>query len=149
MIGSSKEEGREASEVVSIVGPGMSVEGDCSTDGTVRIEGRVEGTIRAAKAVVVGEEGEVVGDIHTQDAVVAGSVTGGIVAESRLELKASAHVEGDIRCRRVRLEEGGFVEGRLEMTGSRGTEETTGEGAGAEGSPQASGRQRSSGGGGA
>ena len=141
MIGSSKDEGREASDVVSIVGPGMSVEGDCSTDGTVRIEGRVEGTIRAAKAVVVGEGGEVVGDIHTQDAVVAGSVTGGIVAESRLELKASARVEGDIRCRRVKLEEGGFVEGRFEMAGSG----EAGEGGGPEGSPQPSGGQRPTG----
>jgi len=115
MIGSSDGDEREASEVVSILGPGMAVEGDCETDGTLRIEGRVEGSVRAEKAVVVGEEGEVVGDIHTGDAVVAGSVTGGIVAESRVELQETARVEGDIRCRRVKLEEGGVVEGRLEM----------------------------------
>lgn len=131
MIGKSSGEDREASDVVSIVGPGMTVDGDCSTDGTVRVEGRVEGAVRAEKAVVVGEEGEVVGDIHTQDAVVAGSVDGSIVAESRLELQASARVEGDIRCGRVKLEEGGFVQGRLEMgdSGPSGREE---------GSPQAS-----------
>lgn len=115
MIGSSDRDELDASDVVSIVGPGMSVEGDCDTDGTLRIEGRVQGTVRAAKAVVVGEEGEVVGDIRTGDAVIAGSVTGGIVAESRVELQATARVEGDIRCRRVKLEEGGVVEGRLEM----------------------------------
>ncbi len=117
MIGSSDREEREASDVVSIVGPGMAVEGDCATDGTLRVEGRVEGSVRAEKAVVIGEDGEVVGDVHTQDAVVAGSVTGTIVARSRLELQATARVEGDIRCRRVKLEEGGFVEGRVEMSG--------------------------------
>lgn len=115
MIGSSDREDRKTSDVVSIVGPGMTVEGDCSTDGTLRVEGRVEGTVRAAKAVVVGEDGEVVGDVHTQDAVVAGRVEGSITAESRVELQASARVEGDIRSRRVKLEEGGFVQGRLEM----------------------------------
>lgn len=115
MIGKSDQGDRDASDVVSIVGPGMTVEGDCSTEGTVRVEGRVEGTIRAAKAVVVGEDAEVVGDIRTQDAVVAGRVEGTIVAESRLELKASSRVEGDIHCRRVTLEEGGYVEGRLAM----------------------------------
>lgn len=115
MIGRSDREDQEASDVVSIVGPGMTVDGDCSTEGTVRVEGRVEGTVRAAKAVVVGEDAEVVGDIHTQDAVVAGRVEGTIVAESRLELKASSRVEGDIHCRRVTLEEGGFVEGRMAM----------------------------------
>lgn len=117
MIGSSDGEDREASDVVSIVGPGMAVEGDCATDGTLRVEGRIEGSVRAEKAVVVGEDGEVVGDVHTQDAVVAGSVTGTIVARSRLELQATARVEGDIRCRRVKLEEGGFVEGRVRMSG--------------------------------
>lgn len=115
MIGSSDREDRKTSDVVSIVGPGMTVEGDCSTDGTLRVEGRVEGTVRAAKAVVVGEDGEVVGDVHTQDAVVAGRVEGSITAESRVELQASARVEGDIRSRRVKLEEGGFVQGRLQM----------------------------------
>lgn len=132
MMWSSDDGDRESSDVVSLVGPGMTVTGDCSTEGTVRIEGRVEGDVRAAKAVVVGEEGAVVGDIHTRDVVVAGRVTGGIVAESRLELRATARVEGDIRCRRVKLEEGGYVDGRLAME-----EAPTPEG---DGSPQESTR---------
>jgi cytoskeletal protein CcmA (bactofilin family) len=40
--------------VISIIGPGMRVVGDCETEGTLRIEGSVEGTVRAGKAVVVG-----------------------------------------------------------------------------------------------
>lgn len=74
---------RKVSDVVSIIGPGMKVEGDCVTDGSLRVEGRIEGGVKAAKAVVVGEKGVVAGSIHTQDAVVAGSVSGTIVAESR------------------------------------------------------------------
>lgn len=115
---------RDVSEVVSIVGPGMSVTGDCETEGTLRVEGRVEGSIEAGKAVVIGEDGVVVGDIITQDVVVAGRVRGSISAESRVELQASCHVEGDIVSRRVRLEEGGRVDGRLEMT-DRGEAEPT------------------------
>lgn len=105
----------EGSDVVSIIGPGMVVDGDCSSDGTIRVEGRVEGNVRAKKAVVVSEDGVVVGDIETQDAVVAGRVRGSILAKSRLELKASCRVEGDIGSRRVKLEEGGQVDGRISM----------------------------------
>lgn len=115
MIGKEDRKAREADDVVSIVGPGMKITGDCQTEGTLRVEGRVEGTIRSSKAVVIGEGGEVVGDIHTQDAVVAGRVEGSIQADSRIELKESARIEGDVRCRRVKLEEGGFVDGRIEM----------------------------------
>jgi cytoskeletal protein CcmA (bactofilin family) len=115
MAKESRTESRDLSDVVSIIGPGMQVVGDCTSDGVVRIEGRVEGLIRAAKSVVVGKEGMVNGDVETQDLIVAGRVTGTITAQSRVELQASCHVEGDIRSRRVKLEEGGRVDGRLHM----------------------------------
>ena len=56
----------------------MRVVGDCDTTDTVRIEGQVEGSVRAEKGWVVGKGGSVVGDIHTQDAVIAGSVKGAL-----------------------------------------------------------------------
>lgn len=110
--------GRDVSDVVSIIGPGMRIKGDCRTDGTIRVEGRVEGSVRATKAVVIGKEGLVVGDVETQDAVVAGTVQGSIAAESRVELQSTCRIEGDIQSRRVKLEEGGTVDGRLEMNRS-------------------------------
>ncbi|HSM36421.1 MAG TPA: polymer-forming cytoskeletal protein [Longimicrobiales bacterium] len=99
--------------VISIVGSGMKVNGDVETEGTIRIEGRVEGTVRAGKAVVVGKDGRIKGDIFTQDAVVGGEVNGTIVAESRIELQATCVVDGEIRARRIQLDEGGRVNGRV------------------------------------
>lgn len=99
--------------VVSIIGPGMRVVGNCETEGTLRIEGIVDGTVRAGKAVVVGKDGRVEGDIFTQDAIVGGNVTGTLVAESRLELQATCMVEGEIRARRIKLDEGGQVRGNV------------------------------------
>jgi cytoskeletal protein CcmA (bactofilin family) len=101
--------------VISIIGPGMRVVGDCQTEGTLRIEGSVEGTVRAGKAVVLGKDGVVDGDISTQDAVIGGRVTGSIVAESRLELQATCVVEGEIRARRIKLDEGGKVNGTVHV----------------------------------
>jgi cytoskeletal protein CcmA (bactofilin family) len=101
--------------VISIIGPGMRVVGDCETEGTLRIEGTVEGTIKAGKAVVLGKDGVVVGDVNTQDAVIGGRVTGSIIAESRLELQATCLIEGEVRARRIRLDEGGKVNGKVLM----------------------------------
>ncbi len=106
---------REAGDFVSVVGPGMKIVGDCSSDGTIRVEGRVEGSIRAGKSVVVGQDGIVVGDIETQDAIIAGRVQGSVQADSRVELQATCKVEGDIRSRRVKLDEGGQIDGSLHM----------------------------------
>lgn len=109
----SSQPGREG--VISIIGPGMRVIGDCDTEGTLRVEGSVEGTVRAGKAVVVGKEGVVDGDIITQDAVIGGRVNGSVRAESRLELQATCVVEGKIQARRIKLEEGGTVNGTIEI----------------------------------
>src|SRR5688572_13056915 len=101
--------------VISIIGPGMNVIGECQTDGTIRIEGRVEGTVRAGKAVVVGRDGVVDGDVITQDAVISGRVSGTLIAESRLELQATCRIEGEVRARRMQLEEGAMLNGRVQM----------------------------------
>jgi cytoskeletal protein CcmA (bactofilin family) len=98
---------------ISIIGPGMRVVGDCETEGTIRIEGSVQGTVRASKAVVVGKDGSVQGDVLTQDAVIGGRVVGTVVAESRLELQATCIIEGEIHARRIKLDEGGRVNGTV------------------------------------
>jgi len=101
--------------VISIIGPGMRIVGDCETDGTVRVEGTVEGSVRAGKAVVVGKNGLIKGDITTQDAVVSGRVVGTLTAESRLELQTSSQVEGEIFARRMQLEDGAMLNGTVHM----------------------------------
>ena len=47
--------------VMSIIGPGMTVVGNCESDGTIRIEGTVNGSVKAGKAVVIGKHRDVAG----------------------------------------------------------------------------------------
>lgn len=102
-------------KVISIIGPGMHIVGDCDTTDTVRIEGRIEGSVRAEKAVVIGKGGHVDGDIQTQDAVIAGTVRGALDVDSRLELQATCVVDGEIRATRLKLDEGGVVNGNVSI----------------------------------
>lgn len=141
MFGDDDRDGARESEgpddgrdVVSVVGAGMEVEGDCRCEGSLRVDGRVEGTIEAGKSVVVGEGGEIEGGVRTQDAVIAGHVSGTVHAESRVELKEGCLVEGDIRSPSVRLEEGGRIDGELDMSGRGGGAETA---SGSDGRPAA------------
>ena len=110
-----------AENAISIIGAGMQIEGDIVTDGTVRVEGKIKGTVRAGKAVVLGKEAEVVGDIFTQDAVIGGRIKGTLVAESRLELQSTCIVEGSVRARaeHLQLEEGARFNGQIEMIDNR------------------------------
>ena len=99
--------------VISIIGAGMSLHGDTETDGSLRIEGTVRGNVRAGKSVVIGKDGLVDGSIFTQDAVIAGRVSGGIHALSRLELQATSVVAGEIEAPRMQVEEGASVQGQV------------------------------------
>jgi cytoskeletal protein CcmA (bactofilin family) len=106
--------------VISIIGPGMRLVGDIETDGTVRIEGSVEGTVRAGKAVVIGKDGSVDGTVHTQDAVISGRLTGTLTAESRLELQSTSRIDGEVFARRMQLEEGAELNGTIHMGEKKG-----------------------------
>ncbi len=64
--------GREAVPGLSIIGAGMRVIGDISADGVVKIEGSVNGTVRAAKQVLVARGGEVEGDVVSREAIIGG-----------------------------------------------------------------------------
>ena len=72
----------------------MTVIGDLETEGVVRVEGRVRGTVRVGAQVLVAAGAVIEGDLHTQEAVVAGQVSGAIVARERVELQATAVVAG-------------------------------------------------------
>ena len=99
----------------SIIASDMTVIGDLETEGVVRIEGRVKGTVRVGSQVLVASGAVIEGDLHTQEAVIAGQVSGAIHARERVELQASAMVSGDILTPRISIIEGARVSGEVKM----------------------------------
>lgn len=104
-----------SAEAISIVGPGMTFVGNCETEGTIRVEGRLEGSIRAGRTVVIGPDGIVTGDVHARDATVAGTIKGTLIAESKLDLQETCHLEGEVYARTVRVGEGAVVNAAVHM----------------------------------
>jgi cytoskeletal protein CcmA (bactofilin family) len=99
----------------SIIASDMTVIGDLETDGVVRVEGRVRGTVRVGSQVLVSAGAVIEGDLHTQEAVIAGQVSGAIHARERVELQATAMVAGDILTPRISIIEGAKVSGEVKM----------------------------------
>ena len=99
----------------SIIASDMTVTGDLETEGVVRVEGRIHGTVRVGSQVLVAEGAVIEGDLHTQEAVVAGQVRGAIHARERVELQATALVTGDILTPRISIVEGARVTGEVKM----------------------------------
>ena len=102
-------------KALSIIASDLTVIGELRTDGVVKIDGVVEGDIKAAHQVLISKEGAVKGDIQTREAIVGGKVTGCIYAEERVEIQSSAVVHGDITTKRILVHEGGEVNGNIHM----------------------------------
>jgi cytoskeletal protein CcmA (bactofilin family) len=99
----------------SIIASDMTVIGDLETEGVVRVEGRVRGTVRAGSQVLVASGAVIEGDLHAQEAVIAGQVSGAIHARERVELQATAMVAGDILTPRISIIEGARITGEVKM----------------------------------
>src|SRR5215216_1921953 len=83
----------------TIIGPATQFNGDLKTEGALRIDGVVEGSVVATGNVIVGKNGRVMARITGQNVLVAGVVQGDIVAAGRLEIISSGRVIGDINAR--------------------------------------------------
>jgi cytoskeletal protein CcmA (bactofilin family) len=107
----------------SVLDAQLTVHGDIETQGTLRVDGRLDGSIRRADIVVIGSGATVVGNISAREVIVGGSVQGDVTATTRIELQPSAVVTGDIDAGAIMIHEGCVVQGRLTVTTSPSAKE--------------------------
>jgi cytoskeletal protein CcmA (bactofilin family) len=101
----------------TLIGRHAEIHGCLLLKESVRIDGKVVGNIEAPRdqaiSVVIGPNGEVQGDVLASRIIVAGKVAGNIHAFERVELMASALVQGDIKYASMAVEHGAKLLGLL------------------------------------
>ena len=117
---SDPKQGGGAEAALSIIAYGMKVNGDIETNGVLKIEGAIEGTIRGARQVLVGRQGEVKGDVFAREVVVGGKVDGTIQAGERVEVQGTSAVNGDIYTKSIVVLEGVRINGNVRMDDAAG-----------------------------
>ena len=101
--------------VDSVLGSGLTWQGDLSGSGGVRIEGAYDGEVKVHGIVVIGETGRVSCDqLVAATVVVAGSLKGNINAY-RVEITSTGRVWGDVVTMAFATEEGAFLRGKITM----------------------------------
>jgi cytoskeletal protein CcmA (bactofilin family) len=105
---------------VNIIGNGTEINGNIKTNGDLRIDGFIKGTIVATGKVVVGSTGRVEGEISCQNADISGDVKAHIKVTELLSLKASATVSGDIFTNKLAIEPGAVFTGACKMGNQEG-----------------------------
>ncbi|MCK9995505.1 MAG: polymer-forming cytoskeletal protein [Candidatus Krumholzibacteria bacterium] len=126
MFGKEPENQNMAGGQTSILAQGCKFDGKIEVRGTLRIEGEFKGDIGTPESLVIGKTGVVHAKVKVKNAIIGGQLFGNIVAENKIELQSGSHVEGDIKTKRLVIDEGVFFEGNCAMgSGQRRTPEAT------------------------
>jgi cytoskeletal protein CcmA (bactofilin family) len=102
----------------TFIGPNITVEGNISGTEAMLVEGTVRGTINLQADLHVGTKARVEAKVHARNVIVEGKLTGDVSADERVELVASATVDGNIKAPKIVVAEGAKFRGNVDM-GSR------------------------------
>jgi len=103
-----------ASKIETIIGPNAYFRGDIQSDGGVRVDGIVEGSIDLTGNLVVGEGAKIVAEIQANNISISGAIKGNI-AGNRVEILETGRVWGDLTINSLLLNEGAYLRGRTTM----------------------------------
>ncbi len=107
-------EGRERRTLV--VGRGISVQGTVQDAERLVVEGTMEATmVNGLSELFIPHGGIFKGEVEVDEAEVAGTIDGTVTARNALIVRGSGRVLGTARCRRLQVEDGGQITGRIEM----------------------------------
>ena len=98
-----------------VVGRGISLQGVIQDAERLVVEGTVEAQLLHAAELVVAPGGIFKGEVEVDDAEIAGTIDGSVAARGNLIVRGTGKVIGTARYRRLQVEDGGQISGRMEM----------------------------------
>lgn len=113
MFKNERESTNVAHETETVIAPSVRVEGDFVSEGNVRIEGEVKGSISTERDLIVGEAAKITAGVQARNAVIAGELHGNLRVFDRLELASTARIYGDIQSKVLSVAPGAMMKGQL------------------------------------
>ena len=111
----SKKEVENLTQVSTIIGKGTVIHGDIESSGNIRIEGKVIGNVKAKSKVVIGDSGQIQGNVLAVNVEVAGEIKGILEVSELVIIKPTGHVSGDIIAQKLTVDQGGTINGTTKM----------------------------------
>ncbi len=103
---------------INFIGKGTVIEGSIRTESSLRIDGKVKGTVICKNTLTIGEPGMVEGDIEAQNAVISGQIKGKVIISEKVVLESKSSLIGDLKCRKLIIDEGAVFDGYASMVES-------------------------------
>lgn len=101
----------------ALLGRGSEFEGKLTFEGTVRIDGKFNGTIVTNDVLVIGEGAKVSAEVACGTVIVHGEMIGNLNAKTAVELHHPGRMKGNIETPSLMIEKGVIFEGQCKMDG--------------------------------
>tara|TARA_B000000565_G_scaffold46626_2_gene30983 strand:+ start:2004 stop:2420 length:417 start_codon:yes stop_codon:yes gene_type:complete len=101
--------------VINMIGVGTIITGDVNSNGDLRIDGTLKGSVSTEGKVVLGKNGVIEGDVVCNNADIAGEIKAKITVSQLLTLKSTAKLKGDIITNKLSIEPGAVFSGSCSM----------------------------------
>lgn len=105
----------QAEDVIAFVGKGVEFKGTITYNGTVRIDGHLDGEIHTDGTLLVGEEAVLTAKVSAGTVISKGKITGDIAAKEKVRLLSPAILNGSVKSPTLSMEEGVLFNGTIEM----------------------------------
>lgn len=105
-------------DVSAFIGKGVDFKGTIIYNGTVRIDGSLEGEVQTDGVLLIGEEAVLKAKVTAGTVVCKGKITGDVTATEKIRLRAPAVLDGGVKAPMLSIEEGVLFNGTIEMTRS-------------------------------
>jgi len=102
-------------EAGGVIGKETTIRGEVIGREDLRVEGRIEGTVRLEAELIVEEGGTVAAEVESAALTVAGSFDGKATCSDLVTLRQGSHATGTITAPQVVIEDGAVFDGTLEM----------------------------------
>ena len=102
-------------EIKAFLGEGTDFKGILTFEGTVRVDGRLEGEIYTKDTLIVGESAIVGAEINVHTIVISGIVRGNVNATGKIEVHRPGKLFGNVKTPSLYIEEGVIFEGNCAM----------------------------------
>src|ERR1044071_4635664 len=102
----------------SVIAADVEITGTVKSTGSLRIDGKLDGELNCTGDTIVGKTATVKGNLNVNSAVIEGTINGNVTAKDRIEMKSSARMTGDIKSKRLSVEDGVTFIGRSEVNPS-------------------------------
>ncbi|MBZ0272717.1 polymer-forming cytoskeletal protein [bacterium] len=102
-------------DVNAFIGKNSEFVGKLTFDGTVRIDGKVDGEIFSKGTLIIGPGAQIKAKVNVDVVIVSGTITGNIHAKKRTELRAPGKLYGNIATPSLVVEQGVIFEGNCKM----------------------------------